>query len=239
MTVLVIDVGGSHVKLCLGGGSTPRQFDSAEDLTPQQMVDRVLSGTRDWDYDVVSLGIPAVVGPVGLVREPGNLGSGWVGFDFGKAFARPVRVVNDAAMQALGAYDGGRMLFLGMGTGVGSALVIDHVVIPMELGDLPWDGMILSKHLGREGFKRLDEAAWRLAVIDAAQSLLNAMSADYAVLGGGKARLLEPLPARLRSGGNHDAFIGGFRMWEQPLEPQGESKRPAWRISHQSLGVTQ
>jgi polyphosphate glucokinase len=232
MIVLVVDVGGSHVKLRCGEAGEPRQFDSAPDLTPQVLVDRVKNESAGCRYDAVSLGIPTAVGPRGPTKEPGNLGGGWAGFDFEGAFEKPVRVANDAAMQALGAYDGGRMLFLGFGTGVGSAFVAEHVLIPLELGDLPWQGKTLADHLGRKGFERMGKAAWREAVIDAATKLKAAFAVDHVMLGGGKAGegLLDPLPSRLRRGGNHDSFKGGFRLWEQRTEPHNQPPPAQWRV---------
>lgn len=232
MNVLVVDVGGSHVKLCCGDLRNARQFDSSPELTPGELIARVKKEAAGWRFDVVSLGIPATVDSKGPASEPGNLGNGWVGFDFEKAFGVPVRIANDAAMQALGAYDGGRMLFLGMGTGVGSALVAEHILIPLELGDLPWAGKTLADHLGRKGFERVGQAAWRDAVIDAATKLKAAFRVDYVMLGGGKAGegMLDPLPKGLRRGGNQDAFKGGFRLWEQRTEPHQQPPAAQWRV---------
>lgn len=232
MKVLVVDVGGSHVKLCCGDVRNARQFDSSPDLTPRDLIERVKKESADWKFDAVSLGIPTAVDSRGPVREPGNLGDGWVGFDFEKAFAVPVRIANDAAMQALGAYDGGRMLFLGMGTGVGSAFVAEHVLVPLELGELPWKGKTLWKHLGREGFERLGRTAWRNEVIEAASKLKTAFNVDYVMIGGGKAGegMLDPLPRGLRRGGNEDAFRGGFRLWEQRTEPHKQPPAAQWRV---------
>lgn len=232
MNVLVIDVGGSHVKLCCDASGDSRQFESSPELTPDELVEQVRQESQGWGFDAVSLGIPAWVGAQGIVREPGNLGGGWVGFDFERALGKPVRVANDAAMQALGAYDGGRMLFLGMGTGVGSAFVAEQVLIPLELGDLPWAGRTLAEHLGRDGFERVGRAAWRDAVIDAASQLKVAFLVDYVMLGGGKAGegMLDPLPPGLRRGGNEDAFRGGVRLWQQRTELHQQSAPAQWRI---------
>ncbi|MGC1722113.1 MAG: hypothetical protein WA746_24250, partial [Isosphaeraceae bacterium] len=166
MKVLVVDIGGSHVKLLASDQPEPRRFDSGKDLTPQMLVERVQAHARGWEYNLVALGYPGAVGSVGPVGEPGNLCRGWVGFDFAAAFGRAVRVANDAAMQALVGYDGGRMLFLGLGTGLGSALVADRVVIPLELGELPIGAdEVLSDRLGKRGLDRLGEPAWKEAVM--------------------------------------------------------------------------
>lgn len=232
MNVLVVDVGGSHVKLCCARKTKPVQIDSSSDLTPQQMVRQVKAQTAGWKYDVVSLGVPTAVDSSGPTEEPGNLGNGWVGFDYQQSFGVPVRIANDAAMQALGAYEGGRMLFLGMGTGVGSAFVAERIVIPLELGDLPWKGRNLSDHLGKAGFEQMGQPAWREAVIDAATKLKCAFRVDYVMLGGGKAGegLLDPLPEGLRRGGNEDAVEGGFRLWEQRSEPHQPPPSDQWRV---------
>lgn len=231
MNVLVIDVGGSHVKLLATGQAGPRRFDSGTHLTPEALVERVKGLTADWRYDVVSLGYPGTVDPDGPTDEPGNLADGWVGFDFGAAFGRPVRVVNDAAMQALGAYDGGRMLFLGLGTGLGSALVADRVVIPLELGCLPYtDGETIADRLGKKGLKRHGADAWLRTVGEVVKALRRAFQADYVVLGGGNAEKVDPLPEGARRGGNEDAFAGGFRLWEERVEPHDNEPSDAWRV---------
>lgn len=231
MDVLVIDVGGSHVKFVASGKRKRRKFDSTPDMTPQVLVARVLDAVRDWAFDVVSLGYPGVVGPHGPVQEPGNLGTGWVGFDFASAFGKPVRVVNDAVMQALGGYEGGRMLFLGLGTGLGSALVSDHVVVPMELGNLRHvDGEPLGNRLGRRGLEAHGRKAWLDAVSDATCALRDALAADYVVLGGGNARRVTPLPDRTKLGPRDGAFIGGFRLWEETIEPHDRTPPLIWRV---------
>jgi polyphosphate glucokinase len=231
MNVLVVDIGGSQVKLLASDQAEPRRFDSGEDLTPRALVDGVRGQTRGWGYDVVALGYPGAVGPDGPVAEPGNLGRGWVGFDFAAAFGRPVRVANDAAMQALGGYDGGRMLFLGLGTGLGSALVVDRVLIPLELGDLPiGPDEVLSDRLGKRGLDRLGESAWKEAAIATALGLRKAFAADYVLIGGGGAGRLDALPEGVRRGGNADAFRGGFRLWEEDIEPHDAGPRYTWRV---------
>jgi polyphosphate glucokinase len=228
--VLVVDVGGSHVKMLASGAAEPRRFDSSETLTPRALVEQVREQTADWNYDVVSLGYPGAADARGPRREPGNLGEGWVGFDFSKAFGKPVRILNDAAMQALGGYDGGRMLFLGLGTGVGSALVTEHVVVPLELGCLPFcPGETLFDRLGSAGRDAFDEA-WVRDVTQVTTMLKEAFAADYVLLGGGNAKHVNPLPEGTRRGGNADAFTGGFRLWEEVVEPHDRRSSAVWRV---------
>ncbi|MBN9521023.1 ROK family protein [bacterium] len=231
MNILVVDVGGSQVKLHATGQPAPRRFESGRSLTPAALVEDVRRRTADWPHEAVSLGYPGAVGPDGPEAEPGNLGDGWVGFDFAEAFGRPVRVVNDAAMQALGAYTGGRMLFLGLGTGLGSALVTDRVVIPLELGTLPYGRrQTWADRLGRRGLKRYGEAAWLTTVTRVVEHVREAMKADYVVLGGGNAKRVRPLPPHTRRGGNEDAFAGGFRLWEEEVDPHRYHTEAAWRV---------
>jgi polyphosphate glucokinase len=231
MQVLVIDVGGSHVKIAASGADDPRRFDSSPDLTPGRLVAAVQEQTSDWEYEVISLGYPGRVDRHGPVAEPGNLGNGWVGFDFETAFGVPVRIVNDAAMQALGAYDGGRMLFLGLGTGVGSTLITEHVVIPLELGAISYDDHEnVGERLGRDGLEAHGEPAWLKSVHDVVFMLRDAMSAEYVVLGGGNAERVDPLPPQTRRGGNDDAFAGGFRIWEELVEPHDRTPEGVWRV---------
>ncbi len=231
MKVLVVDIGGSHVKLLASDQSEPRRFDSGQDLAPQPLVERVRAHARGWEYNVIALGYPGAVGPDGPVAEPGNLGQGWVGFDFAAAFGRPVRVANDAAMQALGGYEGGRMLFLGLGTGLGSALVVDRVVIPLELGDLPiGPDEMLSDRLGKRGLDRLGEPAWKEAAIATALALRKAFAADSVLIGGGNAERFDALPEGVRRGSNDDAFRGGFRLWEEYITPHDAGPDNIWRI---------
>lgn len=214
MKILSIDIGGSKIKVLMSGETEPRKAPSGKRFTPQRMIETVKSMTEGWDYEAVSLGCPGLVGDSGLRAEPGNLGSGWVGFDFAAAFGRPVKVLNDAAMQALGSYDGGRMLFLGLGTGLGSALVSENVVVTLELGHLPIGGPEpLGEILGRAGRKRLGNQKWEAAVFHALPILMNAVSADYIALGGGNAKKLGVLPHGVRLGHNQTAFLGGFRVW--------------------------
>ena len=231
MEVLVIDVGGSHVKLRITASLEVRSFPSDSVMTPELLVSRVRATTNDWKYDVISLGLPAVVGGLTPTHEPGNLGDGWIGFDFVAAFSRPVRIVNDAVMQALGSYDDGRMLFLGLGTGLGSALVAEHVVVPLELGNLRWqERETLSDRVGREGLQAHGHERWSQDVLTIAHMLQTAFVADYVVLGGGNAERLGPLPAHVRRGGNKDAFEGGFRLWAEMVEPHDREPHRVWRV---------
>jgi polyphosphate glucokinase len=238
--ILVIDIGGTNVKLLVSGESEPRKFPSGKGLTPNSMVATVEELTHDWRYDGVSIGFPGLTGRTGPACEPGNLGKGWVGFDFAAAFDRPVKIVNDAAMQALGSYEGGRMLFLGLGTGVGSALIVDQTIISFELGELPWrrDRETLGRALSARGLDRVGSRAWRKMVHAAASRLMKAFLVDYVVIGGGNAKKLkEPLPHGLRLGHNQTAFRGGFRLWSvddvPPLSSdlQHEPRQPVdWRM---------
>ena len=231
MDVLVIDVGGTHVKLLATGAAEPRRFKSGRSLTPETLVQRVHEETRDWHFDVISLGIPGVVGPKGPFSEPGNLGCGWVGFDYEAAYGKPVRLVNDAVMQALGAYDGGRMLFLGLGTGLGSALVTEHVIVPLELGNLPARaGGTLAARVGRRALRENGKDRWMRDVHEMTATLRDAFAAEYVVLGGGNAKVVSPLPPATRRGGNRDAFTGGFRLWEELVEPHDREPQRVWRV---------
>jgi polyphosphate glucokinase len=212
--VLVLDVGGSHVKCAATDHRMSVEFKSGPKMTPGQMVRRVLKITHGWRFDVVSIGYPGVVGRGVIAREPHNLGPGWIGFDFHAAFGRPVRIVNDAAMQALGSYEGGRMLFLGLGTGLGSALIFDGVVAAMELGNLHCGkGRTYEDHVGEPARKRLGNEKWRRQVHDVVEGFRKALLPDVIVLGGGNAARLERLPPQTRRGDNADAIVGGFRLW--------------------------
>ena len=231
MNVLVIDIGGTWVKLWASGAEAPRRFDSGADLTPQLMVERVLEQSQDWHYDTIAIGYPGEVGADGPHSEAGNLGPGWLDFDFEAAFGRPVRVVNDAVLQALGAYAGGKMLFLGLGTGLGSALVAERVVLPMELGNLPYGPTeMLSDRLGLRGLDKYGEGEWQQKVAETVDRLRHAFAADYVVLGGGNAERVEPLPWGVRRGGNDDAFTGGVRLWEEWIEPHDQAPSRVWRV---------
>jgi polyphosphate glucokinase len=212
--VLVVDIGGTSVKLLANGQKTARRFLSGPTLTPRQMVAEVKQHAADWNYDVVSLGYPGVVRRGRVALEPQNLGAGWVGFDFRSAFRHPVRVINDAAMQALGSYRGGLMLFVGLGTGVGSALVADGVVIPMELGHLAYKRGTYEDYIGLRGLKWLGKKRWRQHVINVVTRLVAAIHPDDVVLGGGHGKELGKLPKGWRIGDNAHAFLGGVGLWE-------------------------
>jgi polyphosphate glucokinase len=214
MKILVVDVGGTHVKVLVQGQSEPRKFDSGPDLIPRSMVREVKKITRDWDYEVVSIGYPGPVLHNRPVAEPHNLGSGWVGFNFETAFGHPVKLINDAAMQALGSYKGGKMLFLGLGTGLGSTMIVDGMVEPMELGHLPYKRSTYEDYVGEQGLERLGKGKWRRHVEDVIARLIAALEPDDVVLGGGNVKHLKTLPAGCRAGDNANAFIGGFRLWE-------------------------
>jgi polyphosphate glucokinase len=237
-TILAVDVGGSGLKVLATGQSEPRRRASGPSMTPQEMVAAVRELAADWNYEAVSVGYPGQVGDHGPRSEPGNLGPGWVGFDFHAAFGRPVRMINDAAMQALGSYDGGRMLFLGLGTGLGSTLIAENVIVPLELGQLRYRrGRLLGEVLGRPGLKRLGEKKWRKAVAEAVPALMAALLADYVVLGGGNAKRLREPPPGSRLSNNLTAFRGGFRLWhvEDVRTLAGEERPPVppaaeWRL---------
>ncbi|HEV2422882.1 MAG TPA: ROK family protein [Candidatus Acidoferrales bacterium] len=213
--ILVIDVGGTHVKVLATGQRTARKTVSGPTMTPTKMVQDVKAMTKDWQYDVISMGYP---GPVVLSRplhEPHNLAHGWVGFDFSKALGRPVKIINDAAMQALGSYHGGRMLFLGLGTGLGSAMVVDGIVEPMEIAHLPYKkGKTYEDYIGLHGLEHSGKKKWRRHVADIVEKLRAALEPDYVVLGGGNAKKLKELPKDAELGDNANAFRGGFRLWE-------------------------
>jgi polyphosphate glucokinase len=213
--VLAVDVGGSHVKVLLSTGEERRRFDSSPELTARLMVEGVLDLTKDWEYDVVSVGVPAQVRAGKVVHDPVNLGQGWAGFDFERAFGKPTKVVNDAAMQALGSYEGGRMLFLGLGTGLGSAMIVDGTLEPMELGHLPYKKATYEDYVGERGLERLGKKRWRQEVADVVRDFAAALEPEYVVLGGGNAMLLKELPSGARLGDNENAFAGGFRLWQE------------------------
>ena len=211
---LVVDIGGTHVKLMVKRGDH-REFDSGPKMRPKEMVAQIKENTGDWKFNTVSIGFPAPVRGGKIVRDPKHLGPGWVGFDFRKALGKPVQVINDAAMQALGSYRGGRMLFLGLGTGLGSALVWEKTLMPLELGDLPYrDRDIIENFLGIPGIKRLGEPEWKREVIFAVTQLKRCFIADYVVLGGGNVNRFDRLPDGIERGRNENAFLGGMRLWE-------------------------
>ena len=217
--VLVIDIGGSSLKLLATGQTEPTRLPSSPDLTPVEMVESVRRATAGWNHDVVSIGYPGPVEGNAILVEPKNLGDGWVGYDFAKAFDRPVRMVNDAAMQAIGSYAGDEMLFLGLGTGLGSALITHGTLQPLELAHLPYNrGRTYEDYLGKRGLKKRGRKKWRKKVFEILPALRAAFQVDYVVLGGGNAKLLDELPANTRRGGNDLAFAGGFRLWD-PRSP--------------------
>ncbi len=225
MKVLSVDIGGTHVKILTTGKETARKFASGPTLTPDEMVREVQKLAGDWKYDVVAIGYPGLVVGGRPTLEPHNLGRGWVGFDYEHAFGRPVRIINDAAMQALGSYKRGTMLFLGFGTGLGSALVVaGGVVVPMELGHLSYRKATFEDYVGLRGLKRLGKRKWRKHVSRGISRLIEALHADDIVLGGGNARILKKLPAGCRLGDNAYAFVGGFRLWEDQ-ELRGNSQQ--------------
>ena len=214
--VLVVDIGGSHVKIVATGQHEPRKFVSGPTLTPRQMVAGVKKLSRGWKYDVISMGYPGLVVHGCPVAEPHNTGRGWVHFDYRAAFGRPVRIINDAAMQALGSYKGGRMLFLGLGTGLGSALIADGVIAPMELGHLPYKKGTYEDYVGQRGLEKRAKKKWRRHVADVVTGLIAALEPEDVVLGGGNVRKLKELPTGCRAGDNANAFVGGFRLWAEP-----------------------
>jgi polyphosphate glucokinase len=215
MNVLVIDIGGTHVKALATGQDEHREFDSGPTLTPKRMVSGVRKLVADWKYDVVSIGYPGPVLRDRPVSEPWNLGHGWAGFDFARAFKCPVKMMNDAAMQALGSYRRGKMLFLGLGTGLGSALVVNGIVEPMELGHLPYKKGTFEDYVGIRGLEKHGKKKWRHYVADVVKRLAAAIEPDEVVLGGGNVKKLKQLPPRCRAGDNTNAFRGGFRLWEE------------------------
>jgi polyphosphate glucokinase len=214
--VLVIDVGGTNVKVLATGQKEPRKYPSGPTMTPRKMVSLVKKATADWKYDCISLGYPGPIINGHPLREPHNLGKGWVGFHFTKAFGCPVKVINDAAMQALGSYQGRRMLFLGLGTGLGSAMIVDGILQPMELAHLAYkNGMSYEDYLGLRGLERMGKKKWRKYVAKITEQLKIALDADYVVLGGGNCKKLKGVPPGARLGSNENAFVGGFRLWEK------------------------
>lgn len=226
MKILVIDVGGTHVKVLASGRRTPVKFDSGPELTAAIMVKGVLEATAGWEYQAVTIGYPGPVVNGRPVREPHNLSGGWVRFDFERAFGCPVTVMNDAAMQALGSYQGGRMLFIGLGTGLGTATIDDGKLQSLELAHLPYrEGKTYEDYLGARGLKRLGHRKWQKHVHIVTEMLRNALVADYVVLGGGNTAKLDVLPARTRRGDNANAFRGGFRVWEETPRTPARGKR--------------
>lgn len=224
--ILVIDIGGTHVKMMISRGKR-RKFKSGSKLTPKKMVAAIKEEIEDWKFDAIAIGFPAPVRAGRIVAEPKHLGKGWVGFNFEKALRKPVRVVNDAAMQALGSYRGGRMLFLGLGTGLGSTLILGDTVLSLELGDLPYcEDFIIEDFLGKLGLDELGEKEWQRDTIQAVTQLKKSFIADYVVLGGGNAKKLKQLPEGAELGHNRNAFLGGERLWQ--IDPR--TRRPKWKV---------
>jgi polyphosphate glucokinase len=226
MNVLAVDVGGTNVKILASGQKEPRKFPSGPKLTPERMVSGVKELAADWKYDVVSIGYPGVVVGDRAITEPRNLAHGWVGFDFAAAFGRPVKVINDAAMQALGSYNGGTMLFLGLGTGLGSALMVRGHIVPMELGALSYGKGTIEDYLGVRGLRKLGKKKWRKTVDRLVTRFVSALLLDDFVIGGGNAKKLKKVPPGGRLGDNANAFLGGFRLWEKAggQQPSGRGK---------------
>ncbi len=225
MKVLAIDIGGSNVKCLLQGETTPRKFPSGPTLTPHDLVKGVRQAAADWEFDVVSVGFPSPIGSEGLLKEPHNLGPGWVGFDFAGAFERPVKLINDAAMQAFGSYQSGRLLFLGLGTGLGSAMVVHGQIVPLELAHLPYRKQrSFEEYLGQRGLDRMGLDRWRRHVLRVVEHLRAAMVAEDTVIGGGNAKKLVELPGGVRRGDNRLAFEGGFRLWQTAAQIEAQAK---------------
>jgi polyphosphate glucokinase len=220
MNILVVDVGGTNVKILATGHEELRKFRSGRTLHVEQMVARVKELAGDWQHDVVSIGYPGFVMRGRPIAEPHNLAPGWVGFDFQTAFGCPVKIINDAAMQALGSYKGGKMLFLGLGTGLGATMVVDGIVEPMELAHLPYRKGTFEDYVGQRGLDRKGKKKWREHVADAVAKLVAALEPDDVVLGGGNVNKLKELPPGCRAGDNANAFLGGFRLWEEPSDHQ-------------------
>jgi polyphosphate glucokinase len=227
MNVLAVDVGGTHVKILATGQAERREFASGPALTAEKMVSGVKQLAKGWKYDVVAIGYPGPVLRDRPVAEPHNLAAGWVGFDYEAAFGCPVKIVNDAAMQALGCYKDGKMLFLGLGTGLGSTLVVDGIVEPMELGHLPYRKATYEDYVGLRGLERWGKKKWRQNVADVVERLVAALEPDDVVLGGGNVKKLKELPPGCRVGDNANAFLGGFRLWEREKAAKGEPSRSA------------
>jgi len=219
MNVLSIDIGGTNVKTLCSGQETPRKFPSGQELTPEKMVAGIKEMTADWRYEAVAIGYPGPVLKGQPAAEPHNLAPGWVEFDFGKALGLPVKIINDAAMQALGSYKGGRLLFLGLGTGLGSTLIVEGVVAPMELAHLPYKKGTFEDYVGLRGLEKYGKKKWRKYVEDVVARLRDALLPDDIVLGGGQVKYLKDLPPGSRAGANANAFLGGFRLWD------GEAKK--------------
>jgi hypothetical protein len=240
MKILVIDIGGTSAKLLVTNETEPRKFPTGPEMSAEQLAAAALAAAKDWDYDVVSIGFPGIVTEGKIALEPQNLGHGWIDFDFAARFDKPVKVINDAAMQALGSYEGGRMLFLGLGTGLGSTLIVGKLVIPLDLGQLPYKRSILDDYVSRRGLKRMGKTKWSAVIRDVAAFLKHSFMADYVMLGGGNAKKLTNVPPGCRLGDNQRAFLGGFRLWNMaatltptahpPAEDEAEPPRSDWKL---------
>ncbi len=223
--ILVVDIGGTHVKLMISRGEK-RKFDSGSKLSPKQLVAGIQEAASEWDYEAVSIGFPSPVKAGRVARDPNHLAKGWIGWDFQKSLGKPTRVINDASMQALGSYHGGRMLFLGLGTGLGSSLIWDRNVLPLELGELPYPGVNrIEDVLGKEGLAQIGKKLWKREVMAAVQQLKMAFIADYVVLGGGNAKQFTTFPDNVEPGHNRNAYLGGCRLWQVD-----RSGRPKWNV---------
>ncbi|HEY2124917.1 MAG TPA: ROK family protein [Chthoniobacterales bacterium] len=224
--ILVVDIGGTQVKMLISRGER-RKFSSGPHMTPKTFVKKLQQTVKGWKFDAISIGFPSPVKDGEIVRDPKHLGKGWAGFNFARVLGKPVHVINDAAMQALGSYHGGRMLFLGLGTGLGSALVYRKTLLPLELGDLPYrDGSIIEKFLGKPGLAKLGEAAWKREVRHAVLQLKRSFIADYVVVGGGNAKRFKTFPEGVEAGHNRNAYLGGVRLWET----ERGTKKHKWRV---------
>jgi hypothetical protein len=223
--ILVIDIGGTHVKLMISR-TEKRKFDSGMKLSPRQLIAQVRKTAEGWKYDAISIGFPSPVHKGRIMKDPKHLSAGWVGLNLSKSLGKPTRILNDAAMQALGSYRGGRMLFLGLGTGLGSAMAWPKHLMPLELGDLPYEGTIIEAYLGKPGLERLGKKEWMRHVLFCLKQLKLSFIADYIVLGGGNAKQFEKLPAGIESGHNRNAYTGGVRMWE--TDPR--TRKPKWNV---------
>ena len=223
--VLVVDIGGSSVKLMISPTET-RKFDTGMHLPPKELTSRITKTAAGWNYNAISIGFPSVVRKGKIVKEAKHLAPGWIGWDFNKSLGKPTRLINDAAMQALGSYRGGRMLFLGLGTGLGSALVWEKNLLPLELGDLPYEGRVIEKYLGKIGFDRLGKKEWMRHVLFCLKYLKLSFIADYIVLGGGLVKEFDSLPDGVEPGDNRNSYLGGVRMWET----NPKTRRPKWNV---------
>jgi len=214
-SILVIDIGGTNIKIIASGAEKRKKISSHSKMSPQEMVDEVIEASKEWEYEVISIGCPCAIQDGEILKEPVNLGKGWIGFDFAKAFGKPVKLINDAAMQAYGCYHGGKMLFLGLGTGLGTTLIADNVIIPMEGGHLPYrKDFSFEDYTGKEGYEKLGHEKWLKHTNRIIRILRDATVASDVVIGGGNAKILEPFPEFARRVDNSAAFKGGFRLWE-------------------------